>query len=391
MPRSCRIRRRPACRARRRVPHRRPGFAVVTAAAVRVLVRAGSALAVLGTLHQAVNLRGLRRPPVDPPPVTEPVTVALPVRDEAHRVASDPARAARPARRRRPRDPRPGRRLDRRHRPTSSGAWPAATPGCGSCAARPPPRGLPGQAARLRPARGRGPRERAGVRRRRRGAGAARGRGRGRGAARRRARPALARSRASSPTAPPGWCSRCCSGRGWCRCRCAGPSGPRGRRCAPPTASSSSSTPRRWRRAGGFAGVAAEVLDDIALARAVKRSGGRVGVADGADLAACRMYDGWADLRRRLPQVAVGGVRARPGAAAVAGALALAYLVPPLAALRGSRAGLVGYAAAVVGRVLAAAPQRRPRVARRAGPPACRSRRCSGCSRRRGAGTGGAS
>ena len=60
---------------------------MVTAAAARVLVRAGSALAVLGTLHQAVNLRGLRRPPVDPPLVTEPVTVALPVRDEAHRVA----------------------------------------------------------------------------------------------------------------------------------------------------------------------------------------------------------------------------------------------------------------------------------------------------------------
>jgi GT2 family glycosyltransferase len=39
-------------------------------------------------------------------------------------------------------------------------------------------------------------------------------------------------------------------------------------------------------RAGGFAGVAAEVLDDLAVARAVKRSGGRVGVADGADLAA---------------------------------------------------------------------------------------------------------
>ena len=63
-----------------------PRFAVVTAAVVPVLVRAGSALAVLGTLHQAVNLRGLHRPPVDPPLVTEPVTVALPVRDEAHRV-----------------------------------------------------------------------------------------------------------------------------------------------------------------------------------------------------------------------------------------------------------------------------------------------------------------
>ena len=36
----------------------------------------------------------------------------------------------------------------------------------------------------------------------------------------------------------------------------------------------------------------------------------------------------------------------------------LAYVVPPLAALRGSRVGLVGYAAAVLGRVLAAARTR---------------------------------
>ena len=41
-------------------------------------------------------------------------------------------------------------------------------------------------------------------------------------------------------------------------------------------------------------------------------------------------------------------------AAVVAALLALTYLVPPLAALRGSRVGLVGYAAAVLGRVVAA-------------------------------------
>jgi len=40
--------------------------------------------------------------------------------------------------------------------------------------------------------------------------------------------------------------------------------------------------------------------------------------------------------------------------AAVAAALSLAYVVPALAALRGSRAGMVGYAAGVASRVLAA-------------------------------------
>ncbi|MHA6781636.1 glycosyltransferase [Pseudonocardia saturnea] len=41
-------------------------------------------------------------------------------------------------------------------------------------------------------------------------------------------------------------------------------------------------------RAGGFGAVAGDVLDDLALARAVKRSGGRAGIADGSAIAACR-------------------------------------------------------------------------------------------------------
>ena len=384
MPRSCRVRCRPARRARP------PGFAAVAAGALRALVRAGSALAVLGTLHQAVNLRGLRRPPVDPPLVTEPVSVALPVRDEAHRVGPALRRAAGPARCRRPRAAGPGRRLDGRH----GGRRPARRRRRSPAAApprHPTPTGPPGQAARLRAARGRGPRERAGVRRRRRDAGTARRRGRGRSAARRRARPALARGRASSPTARPGWCSRCCSGRGWCRCRCAGPSGPGRPALCAANGQFLVVDAAALERAGGFAGVAAEVLDDLAVARAVKRSGGRVGVADGADLAACRMYDGWPRPARRVPQVALGRVRARSGSAAVAGALALAYLVPPLAALRGSRAGLVGYAAAVAEPGAGRRPQRRARRGPTRWPTRSRWRRCSGCWRRRGAATGGAS
>jgi glycosyltransferase involved in cell wall biosynthesis len=106
--------------------------------------------------------------------------------------------------------------------------------------------------------------------------------------------------------------------------------------------------------AGGFGAVAGEVLDDLALARAVRRAGGRTGVADGSRIATCRMYDGWAELAagyRKSLWRAFGG----PGAsAAVAALLALVYVVPALAALRGSRAGLLGYGAGVVGRVLAA-------------------------------------
>ena len=110
-----------------------------------------------------------------------------------------------------------------------------------------------------------------------------------------------------------------------------------------------------YERAGGHAAVRGEVVEDVALLRAVKRAGGLGGVCDGTGLAVTRMYDTWDELAAGygkslwtlpLPALAVlGGV----------------YLVPPLAALRGSRAGLLGYAAGVAGRVVAA---------RRTGSPA---------------------
>jgi hypothetical protein len=107
-----------------------------------------------------------------------------------------------------------------------------------------------------------------------------------------------------------------------------------------------------YRRAGGHAAVRAEMLEDIALLRALKRSGGRGTVADGTHVATCRMYDGWPALRDGYAKSLWSAFGSPRGAAAVLGALGLAYVVPPVAALRGSRAGIVGYLAAVTGRVL---------------------------------------
>ena len=115
-------------------------------------------------------------------------------------------------------------------------------------------------------------------------------------------------------------------------------------------------TRQGYDRAGGHAAVRGEVLEDIALLRAVKRSGGRGGPIDGSRLAACRMYDGWPALRDGYAKSlwsAVGGSPVASSAAAVA--LNAVWVLPPLAALRGSRAGLVGYAAGVAGRAVAAA------------------------------------
>ena len=107
-----------------------------------------------------------------------------------------------------------------------------------------------------------------------------------------------------------------------------------------------------YRRAGGHAAVRDEMLEDIALLRAVKRTGGRGTVADGTQVAACHMYDGWPALREGYAKSLWSAFGSPVGAAAVVAALGVAYVVPPVAALRGSRAGLVGYLAAVVGRIV---------------------------------------
>jgi hypothetical protein len=118
-------------------------------------------------------------------------------------------------------------------------------------------------------------------------------------------------------------------------------------------------------RAGGFAAVRAAVLDDVALVRAVKASGGRGGVVDGTPWATCRMYHGWSQLRAGYGKSlwSAFGRGARP--IAVLAALAAVWVVPAVAALRGSRVGAVGYAAGVASRVIAAR-----RTGGRAGPDA---------------------
>jgi hypothetical protein len=107
-----------------------------------------------------------------------------------------------------------------------------------------------------------------------------------------------------------------------------------------------------YERAGGH--VPDAVIDDLALLRAIKRSGGRGGIVDGTDLASCRMYEGWAALRDGYGKSLWAALGTPAGSAAVLGGLGLAYVLPAVAALRGSRIGLLGYAAGVAGRVIAA-------------------------------------
>ncbi|WP_372517715.1 glycosyltransferase [Frankia tisae] len=109
-----------------------------------------------------------------------------------------------------------------------------------------------------------------------------------------------------------------------------------------------------YRRAGGHTAVRDQILEDIALLRAVKRSGGRGVVVDGTTLATNRMYDGWAELRDGYAKslAAAGGHPA--ASAAQVGLLWWLFVLPAAAAVCGSGAGLAGYLAGVAGRLVAA-------------------------------------
>jgi hypothetical protein len=107
-------------------------------------------------------------------------------------------------------------------------------------------------------------------------------------------------------------------------------------------------------RAGGHGAVRGEVIEDVALLRAVKRSGGRGTVVDGTAVATCRMYDGARALADGYAKSLWSAFGSPAGATAVMGSLVVLYVLPPAAALRGSRAGIVGYAAGVAGRAVSA-------------------------------------
>ncbi|WP_159929757.1 MULTISPECIES: glycosyltransferase family 2 protein [Nocardia] len=113
-----------------------------------------------------------------------------------------------------------------------------------------------------------------------------------------------------------------------------------------------------YRAAGGHAAVAGSVTEDLDIARTLRRGGHSTVLAAAGPLARTRMYHGAAELdagyTRWLWSAYDGTIT---GGAAVGLLAALAYWVPPAAAVlgRGSarRTGVIGWLAAVTGRLLA--------------------------------------
>ncbi|GAA2907449.1 glycosyl transferase [Actinoplanes cyaneus] len=109
-----------------------------------------------------------------------------------------------------------------------------------------------------------------------------------------------------------------------------------------------------YQRAGGHAAVRDEILEDIALARAVKRTGGRIALADGSYLATCRMYDSWRELTDGYTKSLWASFGSASGAACVVVLLLLLYVVPPFLAPQAALPAVLAYLLGVTGRVITA-------------------------------------
>ncbi|MBF6174131.1 glycosyltransferase [Nocardia blacklockiae] len=112
-----------------------------------------------------------------------------------------------------------------------------------------------------------------------------------------------------------------------------------------------------YRAVGGHAAVAADVTEDLALSRALRRAGHRTVLLGAGRVASTRMYRGAADLDAGYTRWLWSAYGSAAGSAAVGAVAALAYWAPPVAALFGRgrlrRTGCAGYACAVAARLLA--------------------------------------
>jgi hopene-associated glycosyltransferase HpnB len=87
-------------------------------------------------------------------------------------------------------------------------------------------------------------------------------------------------------------------------------------------------------RIGGVAAIRGELIDDCALARAVKAGGGRVWLGLSAATQSIRGYAGWVEIGRMISRSAFTQLRYQAALlAGTAAGLAVAYLLPPALAL----------------------------------------------------------
>jgi len=114
-----------------------------------------------------------------------------------------------------------------------------------------------------------------------------------------------------------------------------------------------------YRRISGHEAVASEVLEDIALMRALKSSGSLTCTMDGSAIATCRMYSSTDEVIDGYAKSLWAGFGGPAGSISVNLLLLSAFVAPPLAAVvsrspRTRAIGTAGYLAGVASRALVA-------------------------------------
>ena len=116
---------------------------------------------------------------------------------------------------------------------------------------------------------------------------------------------------------------------------------------------------RAYRISGGHAAVSDMILEDVGVLRALKRAGFRGTPADGSAVARCRMYTGPSAIYEGYTKSVWSAFRPEPAAYGLMAFMLLAYVAPPVFAVAGPDRrtrmwGLAGYSCGVAGRVLVA-------------------------------------
>jgi glycosyltransferase involved in cell wall biosynthesis len=113
-----------------------------------------------------------------------------------------------------------------------------------------------------------------------------------------------------------------------------------------------------YQRASGHNAIKSEVLDDMELARSLRRTGGIGSVVDGSKIARCEMYQDSASLIAGYSKSQWRAFGGTIGALAAICILFFSSIYPAISATRGETWGLYGYLALVISRLLVAARTR---------------------------------
>jgi cellulose synthase/poly-beta-1,6-N-acetylglucosamine synthase-like glycosyltransferase len=109
-----------------------------------------------------------------------------------------------------------------------------------------------------------------------------------------------------------------------------------------------------YRAINGHNGISSDVLDDLALAKKLVKSGFHGSVAEGSEVAECRMYNSAQELIDGYTKSLWRAFGSPLSAATFASILFLTSVLPFIDGLRGFLVGWVGYALSALSRIIAA-------------------------------------